>query len=150
MPPRPQTIDKKALQGLFDLPISARIGLQYIVPPRENHQNSQNKPPGKQRRARWEPAHVQYLEELMELATWTLNRLLESKDFPAITEALHRKFRGGSAPGNPYPDRGYNTIRSSGTKSRAYDTSLRRLIPDHDLVKARKPWAPVDKRRDRQ
>jgi hypothetical protein len=46
--------------------------------------------------------------ELMELAMLKMNRPLYSKDFKAITEALHRHFRANGG----IPERGYNTVHS--------------------------------------
>ncbi|KAF8848459.1 hypothetical protein BDZ45DRAFT_681207 [Acephala macrosclerotiorum] len=76
----------------------------------------------------------------MELAMLTLNRPLERRDFLAITEALHRQFRGTSIHNIPYPERGYNTIHSYATRKQPYDTLVRRVLPD---VSANMPqWVP--------
>jgi hypothetical protein len=133
MPPRSQIIDSRSLQYLFDLPVNMRAGLQFRVPARSNYdvaqQNGQPRPQGIQRRSTWDPLHIDYLNELMELAMLTLNRRLEGRDFRAITEALHRRFRGTRIGNVQYPERGYNTIHSYVMKKPEYNTLLSRVLP---------------------
>lgn len=142
MPPRAEVTDPKALEYLFDLLPSMRAGVQYTKPTLLNY--GQAKPPGIQRRSRWQHEHVEYIHELMELAMLVLNRPLELRDFPAITEALHRKFQGTSIRSIPYPLRGYHTIHSYATRKQRYDTLLRHVLPE--MCVGRPQWAPKKNR----
>ena len=57
----------------------------------------------------WDPEHEAYLLDLVELAMRQLNRDLGSKDFAAITDALHRKFQPDNVT---IPYRGTNAVHS--------------------------------------
>ena len=139
MPPRSQVINRRALSFLFDLPANQRAGVQIHPPSRFNPpivvQHGQVKP-----RLKWAPEHTKYLYELMELAMLTLNRPLKPQDFPAITEALHRKFQGTINVNIPYLERGYHTIHSYATRKQPYDELVRRVLPDQ--CKNRAQWTP--------
>jgi hypothetical protein len=129
MPPRARATNIKPLQLLFDLSAHQRAGVQVFRPSPFNPHIALL--PGQiKRRSKWAEEHTRYLYELMELAMLLLNRPLEHGDFPAITEALHRQFRGTFSGNVPYPLRGYNTVHSYATKKQPYDNLLRRVLPD--------------------
>jgi hypothetical protein len=102
----PHATSVAPLQFGFDLPPNQRPD-QFLVP------TANNAPSCRQHgRYFWNDTHNQYLWELIETAIGQLSRRLERKDFQAITEALHRKFRGTYTNGVQYPERGYNTVHS--------------------------------------
>ena len=130
MPPRATVRQESALEPLFDLEPEERVGVAYIVP---SHNNViapttpgmiPNPRPGG--RTTWKAEHVEYLDELLELALLKLNRPLLPKDFKAITEALHRHFRTNGG----ITERGYNTVHSHATRRRAYSSLVQRVLPD--------------------
>jgi hypothetical protein len=103
---RPHAISVAPLPLGFDLPPNQRPR-QFLVP------TANNAPSCRQHgRSFWNDTHNQYLWELIETAIGQLSRPIERRDFQAITEALHRKFRGTYTNGVPYPERGFNTIHS--------------------------------------
>lgn len=59
-----------------------------------------------------------------------VNRPLAFGDFRAITEALHRRFRGTWAGNVRYVERGYNTVHSYATKGELYKTVLNEVFPE--------------------
>lgn len=66
-----------------------------------------------------------YFFELMELGMRILGRRLETRDFPAITEAFNRH----CPPSGGAPFKGYNTLHSSGTKNNArYEALVVRVL----------------------
>ncbi|KAH8787342.1 hypothetical protein F5882DRAFT_378080 [Hyaloscypha sp. PMI_1271] len=129
MPPRARATNINPLQLLFDLSAHQRASVQVVRPSPFNPHIALL--PGQiKRRSKWAEEHTRYLYELMELAMLLLNRPLEHGDFPAITEALHRQFRGTFSGNVPYPLRGYNTVHSYATRKEPYDNLLRRVLPD--------------------
>jgi hypothetical protein len=118
LPPRSQVVQRDPLPIGFDLPSDMRGGLRTVI-----CAVNQPNPLGPGRRWRWQPAHDSYLVWLMEYGVLTLNRRLERRDFPALLEALDRRFFG--TPG--YPVRGYNTVHTHGIRLPAYAAALRRL-----------------------
>ena len=77
-------------------------------------------------RSRWTAEQTAYLHHLLELGLRLMNRPLERYDFPAITEALHRRFLGTAN----YPIRGYNGVHSYVFKTglRKYEALERRIL----------------------
>lgn len=77
-------------------------------------------------RNRWATEQGNYLFQLMELAMRQLGRALEPRDFPAVTEAVHRQFAGTVGSDNKtYTMRGYNTLHTYATKGNAMYDALR-------------------------
>jgi hypothetical protein len=102
----PHATSVAPLQFGFDLPPNQRPD-QFLVP------TANNAPECRQHgRFHWNDTHNKCLWELIETAIGLLSRPIERKDFHALTEALHRKFRGTYISGLPYPERGYNTVHS--------------------------------------
>jgi hypothetical protein len=128
MPPRSAVTNTRPLEYLFDLAADQRAGVQIVVPSREN-QPIVVQPGVPKRRSTWQQEHVDYLNELVELAMLILNRAVETKDFFSITEALHRKFRGTTIGNVAYPERGYNSVHSFVTKKDTYAAFVRRVLP---------------------
>jgi hypothetical protein len=139
MPPRARTTNKSPLEFLFDLPAHQRADVR-MIPPSEFNPPTALQPGQPKPRFKWADVHTSYLYGLMELAMLTLNRPLEHRDFPAITEALHRQFRGTRTGNVPYMERGYNTVHSYATRKEPYDNLLRRVLPD--MAGNRAAWAP--------
>jgi hypothetical protein len=137
MPPRARTTNKSPLQFLFDLPAHQRASVP-IIPPSEFNPPIALQPGQIKPRFGWADGHTSYLHQLMELAMLSLNRPLEHGDFPAITEARHRQFRGTRTGNVPYLERGYNTVHSYGTRKQSYDNLLRRVLPGE--VGNRRSW----------
>jgi hypothetical protein len=125
------------------LPENIRAGVQYHVPLEFNYgiasQNGQARPQGIQRRSRWAYEHTQYLRQLIEFAMITLNRPVEYRDFPAITEALHRNFRGTTSGNIPYLERGYRTVHSHAIREEHYDALVRRMFPEQRRNRSHRP-----------
>jgi hypothetical protein len=128
MPPRSAVTNTRPLEYLFDLAADQRASVQISVPSRENR-SIVVQPGVPKRRSTWQQEHVDYLNELVELAMLILNRALGTKDFIAITEALHRKFRGTTIRNVAYPERGYNSVHSFVTKKDTYAAFVRRVLP---------------------
>ena len=102
----------------FDIVPQARAGIQHIEP----FFNTPPAPAGvKKCRANWQPEHTAHLFYLLETAMRTLNRKLKHGDFKAITEALHRQFRGTMFGNVAYTERGYNAVHSYMVKTRRLD-----------------------------
>jgi hypothetical protein len=102
----PHATSVAPLQFGFDLLPNQRPD-QFLVP------TANNAPECRQHgRFYWNDTHNKCLWELIETAIGLLSRPIERKDFHALTEALHRKFRGTYISGVPYPERGYNTVHS--------------------------------------
>lgn len=131
---RRQNIHDGVLPFGFDLPGHLQPE-RFIAPERNNTHPPCEHPPGMcacmGRRWKWPDAHREHLLYLLETAMNFLNRILKRRDFVAITEALHRRFRGTSLP---CPDRGYNTIHSYVTKPDSpgrlpYEQLVARMFP---------------------
>ncbi len=129
MPPRATKINKDRLPFLFDVPEDERAGMQYIEPTQKNAPRPMNAN-GTKPRDRWTTQQLNYLYQLIELGMLTLNREVTIKDFPAITEALHRQFRGTLTGNAPYLERGWNTVHSQVFKDRKvdFDALARRVL----------------------
>ncbi|KUJ24685.1 uncharacterized protein LY89DRAFT_727703 [Mollisia scopiformis] len=122
MPARARVTTAKKLPYLFDIPASQQAGIQVITP-------SQSNPVvrivnGKRMRARWTNEHTQYLDELIWLGMLLTNRRLEVRDFQAVTEALHRRFRGTP----DYTIRGWNTVHSYATRRPTYPKFVNHVL----------------------
>lgn len=119
-PPVAANVTVAALPFLFDLPAAQQANIAYQMPPRANHGYSGAAlVPGQRRQpSRMAPEQANYLFDLMELAMRQLGRKLETRDFPALTEALHRQFQGQiGSTGQMYTMRGHNTVHTFGTKN---------------------------------
>ncbi|KAE8446770.1 hypothetical protein EG329_011675 [Mollisiaceae sp. DMI_Dod_QoI] len=124
MPPRARVVYIDRLPMLFDVPVHQRATIQVILPKNKNEPHKL-RPNGRNTRSRWTGEHTRYLDELIWLGMLMLNRPLMIKDFQAVTEALHRRFRGTP----DYPIRGINTIHSYVTRRLGYHDFVNRVLP---------------------
>ena len=125
MPARSLITNVQPLHCFFDLPAHMRTNRRALLVSRDNPTDPQlPQLPPQARATRWTAEQNDYLFDLCEMAVLILNRRLAVRDFPAIAEALHRRFRGTAR----YLERGYNTIHSHFCKNNpAYDGLLVRL-----------------------
>ena len=113
----------------FDIVPDARLGVQYIEPVL----NAPPAPAGvKKTRATWLPQHNAHLFYLLETAVRFLNRKLKQSDYKAVTEALHRQFRGTMNGPAAYTERGYNSVHSYVVKTRKVELAAieSRIFPE--------------------
>jgi hypothetical protein len=129
MPPRSQKTNNNKLEFLFDVPEDQRAGIQITEPTRKNAPQPLTAD-GTKPRDKWTAQQLNYLYQLIELGMLMLNREVAARDFPAITEALHRQFRGTLTGNAPYLERGWNTVHSQVFKDRKadFDALARRVL----------------------
>ncbi|PMD42289.1 hypothetical protein L207DRAFT_580958 [Hyaloscypha variabilis F] len=126
---RPKNSKIKPLQFLFDVPVEHRAAIQVIEPTFHNPPIPV-RPGQKKPRFHWTVRHHEHLFNLIEVAVSQLQRPLEHIDFKAITEALHRQFRGTTSLNDqPYLERGYSTVHTYATRKQQYVDLLNRLLP---------------------
>ncbi len=129
MPPRSQNTNTDYLPLLFDLPEDERANLQVSKPPATDRAlNGEEKNPGRHSRIMWPPVQIDYLNELMELAMLILNRPLRQHDFPAIAEAMNRRFRGTGIDGVAYRERGFQTVYARAMRMSGYKKFVERIL----------------------
>ncbi|KAE9369696.1 hypothetical protein N431DRAFT_469583 [Stipitochalara longipes BDJ] len=134
------------LHFLFDLPQHQRAGVK-ATPPRRFNPPIKKQADGKKTRAAWATEHTIYLFDLMEKAMSLLSRPLEHGDFRAITEALHRRFRGTSSGGVRYFERGWNTVHTAVIKNKRYEELKKRVLPADRLgIRTKFPPPPRTKK----
>ncbi|KUJ11300.1 uncharacterized protein LY89DRAFT_739496 [Mollisia scopiformis] len=120
-PPRAAIPNPNNLQGLFDVLPHQRGNFNYIpAGPYNNYvgtlRGNTAAPPGS--RQTFHHVEVTYLSQLLEIAMRLLGRRLRPvDDFPAIAEALNRRFHGTNYGPRLYVHRGYNTVHSFVIKS---------------------------------
>jgi hypothetical protein len=136
MPPRAAVRNNNALAYGFDLPPALRAMTSFQAPLSHNYflnaagQQIAHTSHTRPHRSTWQEDHKVYAWELVQFAMLQLNRPVERRDFPAITEAIHRVFQGTvNATGEEYPLRGFNTVHSMVTKHPGWAEFCRYLLP---------------------
>ncbi|KAG4441883.1 hypothetical protein IFR05_002624 [Cadophora sp. M221] len=136
MPPRATVTTMQTLQYGFDLTPAVRSTMTFQPPLSHNYfinaagQQQLHTNYTRPSRIPWEDSQKIYVWELVLLATLQLNRPVGRRDFPAITEALHRQFDNTTnSAGIPCPLRGFNTVHSMVTKHPGWADFVKCVLP---------------------